>query len=150
MSPIVITITDSRELSRTIDRYLMACLRSEPDHRFMTYGNRGALNPESVRCADLFILELLRQNHLGFRAEAIPTARIWAEAGKRVLIVSGSAKADGIAILAYWDLGSRDSLKDRIEEILSRPPEPASELDRVAAAFERYCRLPTPHPQVWC
>lgn len=146
MALLIVTIADSLNLARAIDHYLMARLRPKPDHRFMIYGECGTLSGDLCGNADLFILELFRQDHLGFRAEGVPAAKIWAGAGKRVLIVSGSAKADAIGASAYWDLGANDSLAERVEMILGKPPAPCCDFDRVAAAFKRCSRLPTPHP----
>jgi len=114
---------------------------------FMTYG-RSLLSGTLVNQTDLFLLELLRRDDIGYRAEGIFTAEKMIVSGKRSLIISGSAHSDTVNSLIYWDLAASESLHERIENLLKIPPLPRRNLDHLKKAFHEYCRPATNHHSV--
>jgi hypothetical protein len=105
----------------------------------MTY-SRSLLSGALLRRTDLFILELFRQDDVGFRAEAIFATEKWLSAGRRVLIVSGAAVSKNLNCALYWDLSAPDELRERISRVLREPPALISEIDPLRATFGTYCR----------
>jgi hypothetical protein len=118
MKAYIVTITDSIELSRSIDRYLRYSLGPDVDTYYMTY-DRGSvlLTGELYRRADLFILGLMRRYAGSLRAEGVPVAEALWRAGKRALVVSGYYRAHEIECTTYWDLGSAESFVERIRSL---------------------------------
>jgi hypothetical protein len=111
---------------------------------FWTYRDCGLKRPLYEQ-ADLFILELFRGDVIGYRAEAIPTSEIFLNAGKRVLIVSGTCCADKVGNAVYWDLAAEEALHVAVQRVLDAPPPHASTLDPLKAAFKQYCRPAVSH-----
>ena len=141
MMATIVSIVNTEEMARTLDRYLCCFLGQRIDSYFMTYEQR-LLSGSLFRQTDLFVLELFRRDDIGYRAEAIPVAEKWASAGKRVLIVSGSAKAETVGSTSYWDLGSSDTLHERILSLLESPPASPSVFHAIRLVFADYCRPP--------
>lgn len=144
MRATVVSIADTEEMARTLDRYLRCFLGSRIESYFMTYEQR-LLSGNLFRQADAFILELFRRDNIGYRAEAVPVAEKWASSGKRVLIVSGAAEASTVGSPSYWDLGSSDSLHDRITSLLESPVPTLRSFHGVRQVFADYCRPPVSH-----
>lgn len=139
MSACIVTIADTEELARTLDRYVHCFLGSDIESYFMTY-NRNLLSGRLLRQADLFILELLRHDDIGYRAEALFAAEKWLPIGKRVLIVSCAASSDHLNIPLFWDLSARESLHARITRVLLEPVPALAQLDGLRVAYKEYCR----------
>lgn len=135
----LVSITDSEDLARLMDSYLRFFLGTSVDSIFMTYG-RSLLSGTLIRQVDLFILELLRGDDIGYRAEGIFTAEKWLEAGKRVLIVSGDVLSAEMESPSYWDLSATDPLADRVHRLLNTPVPPVSALGVLRRAYAQYCR----------
>lgn len=139
MTSCLVTIANTDEMARSIDRYLRCFLEGRIDSFFMTY-DRTLLSGPLFRQADLFVLELLRRDQLGYRAEAIPVATKWASAGKRVLVISTMAQGDVVDSPFFWDLASHDLLHERVKELLENPPLRPDLLRPLESAFKAYCR----------
>lgn len=139
MSVNIVLITDTDALAQAIDRYLRCFLPTHNEVFFMTY-HHSLLDGQLFGQTDLFVLELLRHDALGFRAEALPIAGKWANTGKKVLIISGAAKSKSIETPCYWDFSAADPLHKRIEYLLQRYPCHQREFQPVRKAFAQYCR----------
>ena len=140
----IVTITNTDELARSLDRYLQCFLATGIESYYMTYRN-SALSGPMVRNADLFILELLRRDDIGYRAEAIPVAEKFSAAAKRVLIVSGAAQATVVNSPAYWDLAALDPLHQRVRGLLGQPPLSPLDMAHMREVFREYCRPAVDH-----
>lgn len=139
MNKTLVTIADTADMARVIDRYLRASLGERIESYFMTY-RRTLLSGSLVKHTDFFILELLTQDDAGYRAEGIFTAEKWMNSGKRVLIVSGTGQSDAIDCPNYWDLAAPDPLSDRILTLLDTPPAASTDLTLLRQRFGHYCR----------
>jgi len=144
MSVCVVTITDAEELARVVDSYLRCLFGSEVESYFMTY-SRSLLSGSLLRKTDLFILELLRRDDLGYRAEALFAAEKWAPLGKRVLVVSGGTSSGDVGSPAYWDMAASDTLCERIRNCLHAPPASAQDIQRMRTRFVAWCRPAADH-----
>lgn len=139
MTACIVTIADTEELARTLDCYAHCFLGPDIESYFMTY-THNLLSGHLLRQADLFILELLRRDDIGYRAEAIFAAEKWLPIGKRVLIVSGTASSAHLNIPLYWDLSAHESLHARITRVLMEPVPAMTQLDGLRVAYKEYCR----------
>jgi hypothetical protein len=144
MTTCIVSIADTEEMARTLDRYLRCHFGSRIESYFMTYG-RNLLSGSLLRQTDLFILELLRRDDIGYRAEGIFAAEKWVPIGKRVLIVSGAAKLAAAELSSYWDLATLESLHERVQRLLERPPVPVRDFVRLKGSFKEYCRPAVDH-----
>ena len=144
MKFIAVSIADTQEMARTLDRYLHCFFDPNIESYFMTYEQR-LLSGSLFRKTDLFLLELLRRDNIGYRAEAIPAAEKWAAAGKRVLIISGAAKASRVNSTFYWDLASADSLHERITTLLDSPVPGSQVYNGLKQVFAEYSRPAASH-----
>lgn len=139
MNACIVTIADSEEMARTLDRYIRCFLGQSTESYFMTY-EHNLLSGTLFRQADLFVLELLRKDDLGYRAEALFASEKWLPLGKKVLIVSGSAYSSHLDSSLYWDLSSAEPLSERLEHILREPVPSAEQLDSLKIAFQKHYR----------
>ena len=117
MTICIISITDTDELARSLNRYFKCFLGPRIESYFMTY-ERNLLSGSLLRQADLIVLELLRRDDIGFRAEGLYAAEKWVQIGKRILIVSGTTQSDIIDNPAYWDLAAANQLHLKIQWLL--------------------------------
>lgn len=139
MRACIVSIADTEEMARTLDRYLHCFLADRIDSYFTTYGQH-LLSGSLFRQTDLFILELLRRDDIGYRAEAIPVAEKWSSVGKRVLIISAAVEADIVNNLCYWDLAAPEALYERVQQLLNSPPAADRDFSRLKEVFKEYCR----------
>jgi len=144
MTACIVSIADTNEMARSLDRYLTCFFGSRIESYFMTYG-RNLLSGSLLRQTDLFILELLRRDDIGYRAEGIFAAEKWAPIGKRVLIVSGAAHSAAGEHSLYWDLAAPESLHERVQQLLNRPPASLGDVVRLRELFKEYCRPAVDH-----
>jgi hypothetical protein len=138
MTDCIVSIADSEATARLLD----ACVQDATEHRaesfYMTYSH-SLLSGSLLQQTGLFVLELLRRDDAGFRAEALFVAPRLLQIGKRVLIVSGTART-GIDMPLFWDLASPDALLDRIRLILNSPVATPDQIEPLMQAFASYCR----------
>jgi len=139
MKATIVSITDTEETAKVLDTYFSTLMAETVVSYFMTY-RRTLLSGTLVRQADLFVVELFSLDAIGPRAEGIFAGEKWLSLGKRAIIVSGAACADGIQSLLYWDLASKDGLHDRIMTVLAAPVTGPSALASLRAHFSKYCR----------
>ncbi len=141
MKTCLITICDTEIMAQSIDLYFRNFLASKIESYFMTYKHR-VLSGRLFHQADVFVLDLFGHDDLGYRAEGLIIAEKWIKAGKKVLVVSGAAKASIVDITWYWDLGAKDLLHDRLATIIQLPvPEPEI-FKPLRKIFHVYCRKP--------
>lgn len=139
MNACIVSITDSFDFSRTLDRYIHNFMGRRVLTYFMTYG-QSLLSSTLVRQTDLFILETLRHDELGFCAEGIRYAEKLLTLGKRTLLISGSGFSDTMNCAIYWDISAMEPLHERIRILLQSPLPPKRELNPVRKVFKRNCR----------
>ena len=139
-------IADTDEVARAMDLYVRSFLKDKGVESYFTTYEVG-LPPGLFRQTDLFILELLRHDSIGYRAEAIPVAEKLALAGKKTLIVSGAVEADKAASISYWDLSLvvSEPLHERIKLLLKNPPATVNDFNCLKTIFQYYCRPPVNH-----
>jgi hypothetical protein len=144
MRACIVTITDTDALARSLDRYFRCFFGSRIESYFMTY-RQTLLSGALLRNTDLFVLEMLTHDDIGFRAEGIFAAEKWACIGKKVLVISGSAQSDILNSRAYWDLSAPDPLHTRIQWMLDNPPLSTKDFSKLRKTFGEYCRPAVDH-----
>ncbi len=144
MNKLAVILTDDYQLSKLVHLYLESFCRHTLDSVYMAYGQSG-LSGSLYRRADLFILGLLRQDDIGYRAEGLSTAEKMAQNGYRILLISGCAAADKLNSMYYWDLAAADPLHERINHLLKSEPPPYGALNVIKEHFRAYCRPAIDH-----
>lgn len=139
MKAIIVSITDAEKTAKVLDTYFCTSMAEAVESCFMTY-RQTLLSGRLVRQADLFVVELFSLDTIGPRAEGIFVAEKWLSLGKRAMIVSGTACADAVRSMLYWDLASEDRLMDRIKAVLAEPVASPYSLASVRAHFSKFCR----------
>lgn len=137
----IVIITDNVELSRAINNYLQHCFDRGLDIYFMTY-NESKLSPMLMTEADIIILGLFRCYGLRVRAEGVMVAKSLVHHQKAFLVISGLVRADKLAAHSYWDMGSSDTLSERISRLLSKPVDWHAEVQQLEQYFSSYCFAP--------
>lgn len=125
MSKKAIIVTDSKELSAAIARYLSSLLDFEC--KYFTYKSSGLLSCQDLREADLFVYDLfkLHKNEDGteeLRAEGIHILDKIQENKtldkKKFILISGEVLGDELNLNIYWDMGSKENLLEKIKKLL--------------------------------
>ena len=142
----ITTITDSMELSRSLDRYICCTFGTTVDTYFMKYDQRSSkLTGDLYQKTDLFLVGLMRMYSDGLRAEGIYAAEFLWKNHKKALIVSGSAKAKNMNNPIYWDLSSPMELHEQIKHVLELGNRFQADITILKNAFAPYCRPPSQH-----
>lgn len=139
MKPTIVIITNSDSLSRSVNAYLAHFMDHGEELFFLTYG-QNKLSRKLFQETDLFILGMLNQDDIGYRAEGLLAAMKWVQFGKRVLLLSGCVVADRLSCLYYWDLAATDSLHGRIQTLLRIPAPAADDFAALKEHFRDYIR----------
>ena len=141
MKSCIVSICNTSELAMAVDHYCLQFLDSVIESYHFTFNER-KLSQRLIRQTDLFILELLAHDDVGYYAAAIPVAEKWLKTGKKVLIVSGAAKSMLVDVIWYWDLGAKDPLYERIARLLETPLPHPGVFAPLREIFSAYCRKP--------
>jgi hypothetical protein len=141
MSALIVIITESDVLARALDRTLSITLGQHVETCFMTY-QHSRLSGQLLRQADLFILEVLARDTLGYRVAGIDAAKKFATTGKKSLLISDRCKAEKIGSLYYWDAASPDHLPERVLKVLTLPPPDQEAFVALQKGFAVWCRPP--------
>ena len=140
MKALVVIITETNLLARTLDRCLSIVLEGHIETSFMTY-HQSRLSKAILDQTDLFILDLFSHDALGCRAEGIGVAELFTKAGRRTLLISNQAKANVVGSDYYWDLASPDHLPERVLRLLKQPmPLGILDFSALKEVFASYCR----------
>jgi len=139
MNASIFILAETSSLAKAVQACLEAESERTPDCVAWTYGRDG-IPGDRFRAADLLILTLLGRDDLGYRAEGLGSAEKMAAARRRVLLISGRAIADRIGCIYYWDLGSTDTLNERVHTLLRAPPPTTADYKPLKRDFRNYIR----------
>ncbi len=143
--PSCLIITNNELLGLSLTRVARAAVGQDAPVFSITYAESLALlTPQRIRETDFFILELFRDYPGGRRAEGVVLAKRWMYR-KSFLIVSPLHVSQQIQCPGYWDTEAKDSLVDRIHQIMSTPRYCNEGFDRMKERFMRMLELPPQH-----
>ena len=146
MKATITIITDSMEVSRSLDRYIYCMLGTTVDTYFMKYDQRSRmLTGDLYKKTDLFLVGLLRMYSDGLRAEGLYAAEVLWKNHKKALIVSASAKGKEINNPVYWDLSSTKNLYEQIKHVLDLGNSFQPNFTSLREVFAPFCRPPSQH-----
>jgi len=95
--------------------------------------------------ADLFVVGLERRYDKGTRAEGVPVAETFWNAGKKVLLVGSECRGDHIQAPFYWDIASGKSILQAVTAVLENPLPDPTDREKFRQHFQARLAAPTGH-----
>ncbi len=139
MSALIVVMMDSELLANAVAHTLAAATGEDLEIVRMTYSN-SRMSRELLLRTDLFVLDLLRRDALGQRAEGIYVAEKFAAASRRSLLIAGRTVSPRLDCPFYWDVAAPDRLPDRVLRLLRHDAPVPEAFAPLRESFASFCR----------
>lgn len=142
----VMIVSDTLELSKAIAKYLETALKFQC--MYFEYDNLKVLSKEIFDKIEIFIFELFKYNKETeeLRAQGVINAETYKSSNKKILIFSGDILGEEIKSPIYWDMGSRESFKEKILNLLKiENIDYEKEIKKLKEIFKEFITKPKHH-----